>query len=80
MTKQFVLFDGRAKNGNCDRAAVLIMSDTEDQARLDALLYENDDCVWYEFDTKGSTLINPVMRMDLPPNNVLEEGTSEEKG
>ena len=69
--KMFVLFDGRAKAGDTDETTVFITARSETEARKDGLEYKGYDCVWYEFEVEGNILVNPIMRMDLPPNEEI---------
>lgn len=69
MEKIFVLYDGRARSGNTDRASVYVTADSIHEA----LEYGSDpawqDGVWFEYDCKGRELINELPRYDLPPFN-----------
>ena len=56
---EFILYDGRARGGETDDAAVLDTADTEKEARhLGKTGWKDHDAIWYQ---KG----NP--RYDLPP-------------
>ena len=76
MAKIFILYDGRAKGGDTNRASVLIVANSEAEARYDAAGYKGHDAVWFEYDIKGKTLINERMRPDLPP--YIAAGMAEE--
>ena len=60
--KMFVLYDGRAKSGNLDRASILDTTHSEEEARNTVGF---GDAVWYEFDMVGDNLLNPKIRLDL---------------
>ena len=65
--KLFVLYDGRAKGGDTDDAAVLVSSNSEREAKRDTHLFRGYDAIWYEYDidTDGKTMINEKARPDL---------------
>lgn len=73
--KLFILYNGRAKDGDTNRASIYVTEPTEAKARkygkkilvsgqLDLFL----GGVWYEYDVSTTgDLVNETMRMDLPP-------------
>ncbi len=67
MAKLFILFDGRAKDGDTDDAAVLVTARSEKEARRDSDHFKDYDAVWFEYDVKGKNLINEIMRSDIHP-------------
>ncbi len=71
--KVFVLYDGRAKGGDTDRASALSSASSEAEARREgAEEWKGYDACWFEYDlvTKDGVdeAINERIRMDLPPN------------
>jgi hypothetical protein len=71
--KFFVLYDGRAKTGGYDAAAVYVTASSLAEAVEDGQDEAWQDGIWYEWDQWDEdgviTLINPVARWDLPPAN-----------
>ncbi|MCP4549261.1 MAG: hypothetical protein GY835_22640 [bacterium] len=62
----FILYDGRAHGGNPEDAAVLDTADTEAEClRITREGLHGDHNVWYQYDIKGSMLINERERADL---------------
>ena len=69
MSKFFVLYDGRARTtGDTDRAVVLDTAESEAEI---AELYKKypglypRDALWYEYEVRGSDLVNGKSRYDL---------------
>jgi hypothetical protein len=73
MEKLFILYDGRAKTGDTDKASVFVTAGSEAEARHDGLhVWSEYDAVWYQYDCEPAedglgTLTNEIMRPDLPP-------------
>lgn len=66
--KTFILYDGRAKCGDPDDAAVLVTAESEEEAREDGQLdWKGHDAIWYEYDLVGNKAVNGRPRYDLPP-------------
>lgn len=64
--KLFILFDGRARSGDTDDAAVITTADTEEEAEADSRYPWNGySAVWFEYDIVGSDLVNERMRDDI---------------
>ena len=68
MEKLFILYDGRAKNGDTDSACVYVTASSEKEAKKDGKDESWQDGVWFEYDCVDGILINKKIRMDLPPN------------
>jgi hypothetical protein len=64
MKKIFVLYDGRAKDGDPDSAEVMGTAHSEQEA-LKASRTAQHDAVWYEYDVDGNRLLNGKPRLDL---------------
>lgn len=79
MEKLFILYDGRAKMGDTDEAWVLIVANSEAEARKDGEDYRDQDAIWYEYDVKpgSNELINGVDRWDIPPSSDLNPSVEE---
>jgi hypothetical protein len=62
--KLFVLYDGRAKGGDADDAAVLATATSEPEGNEG---FDEYDAVWYEYTigADGVTAENEIMRSDL---------------
>lgn len=76
MSKLFVLYDGRAKSGDTDEAAIYITAASEEEAREDGKDSSWTDGIWYEYDVEKDTdpesvfdgqVTNERPRYDLPP-------------
>jgi signal transduction histidine kinase len=65
MTKLFILYDGRAKSGDTDNAAVLCTARSEAEAIDDSCDFEDVDGIWFEYDVEGRTLVNEKKRLDI---------------
>lgn len=63
--KCFVLYDGRAKSGDTDDAAVLVAAHTEHQARTDSSDWSGWDAIWFEYDVVDGVSVNEKMRPDI---------------
>lgn len=65
--KRFICFDGRAKNGNTERASVLVSANNETEAREDDHSFRGIDRIWYEYDYDPKTreATNERPRRDL---------------
>jgi hypothetical protein len=63
--KCFVLYDGRAKSGDTDDAAVLITAHSEQEARHDGRHWSGYDAIWYEYDVVKGVAINEKPRWDI---------------
>ena len=64
--KLFVLYDGRAKDGDTDRAAILVSANNEAEARKDSRDWRGYGAIWYEYDVGVSGgLESEIMRPDL---------------
>lgn len=76
MKKLFILYDGRAKSGDTDRASIYVTADSEKEAREDGQEPAWNDGVWYEYDRvpaergAGGMLKNERPRFDIPPNSL----------
>lgn len=65
MSKRFLLYDGRARWGDTDRAAIFDTADTEAEARRAGReIWDRQDAVWFEYDHATGT---ERIREDLPP-------------
>jgi hypothetical protein len=63
--KCFVLYDGRAKSGDTDDAAVLVAAHTEHQARTDSSDWSGYDAIWFEYDVVDGEMVNEKPRPDI---------------
>jgi hypothetical protein len=62
----YVLYDGRARGGNTERAAVIVTADSEGEALHISCSYRDYDAVWYEYDIpQQGVLTNERERYDL---------------
>ena len=82
MPKQFILFDGRAKSGDTDDAAVLDTAEDEIEAReVGRSIHGNTDATWFEYDClDGKNCTNPVPRWDIPPASKTVGGKPRKAG
>ena len=72
MEKLFVLYDGRAKSGNTDRASVFVTASSEKEAQQDGRDPAWQDGIWYEYDCLPNGVItNGRPRWDIAPNKPL---------
>lgn len=69
MKKLFVLYDGRAKFGSTDDAAVYVTASSEKEAQIDGNDPAWQDGIWYEYDCHGDKLANEQPRWDIAPND-----------
>lgn len=66
--KKFILYDGRAKVMDTDKASIMDVVSSEEEARREgSTTWEGHDAIWCEYDLKGDEIINEVKRFDLPP-------------
>jgi hypothetical protein len=64
--KVFILYDGRAKYGDTDDAAVLCTAGSEREARHDSrTTFSRIDGIWYEYDLVNNEAVNEQVRWDL---------------
>lgn len=70
---RFMLYDGRAKSGDTESAAVMDTADTEAQARKAGKSdWRGYDAIWFESRVveqraDGSQVVEETPRWDLPP-------------
>ena len=66
--KTFILYDGRAKDGNTDDASVLVVASSEEEAQEQGeTTWEGYDAIWFEYDNIKGWLKNEKARWDLSP-------------
>lgn len=66
--KMFILFDGRAKSGDTDRAAVMDTAETVHEAwSASRQCWEDVDAIWYEhiWDEVQSAYVEVAPRWDI---------------
>lgn len=63
--KMFILYDGRAKDGDTERAAVLITAESEQEAQRWSHDFKNFDAVWFEYDMVDGVAENQRQRDDI---------------
>lgn len=67
--KVFILYDGRAKFGDTDHAAVLVTASSEREAWRDSGTFRDYDAVWFEYDLvageTGQEAVNENVRPDI---------------
>lgn len=64
MSKQFILYDGRAHD-DPDDAMVLDTASSEKEAKRISRQHEGEMALWYEYDVQGKNLLNGKPRYDL---------------
>ena len=67
-SKIFILYDGRAKSGDTDDAAVMDVADSVAEAwQASRQCWRNIDAIWYEnnFDDKGEVATEVGPRWDI---------------
>ena len=69
--KLFVLYDGRARGGDTDPAAVLVSASSRESAILDCEHFKGYDAVWYEYDITNREMLNERLCVEL--NRLLEQ-------
>lgn len=68
--KLFILYNGRAKLGDTQRASICVTAFTEEEARKDGEEPSWHDGIWYEYDCVDIELRNGKPRWDIPPNSI----------
>jgi hypothetical protein len=63
--KCFVLYDGRARSGDTDRAIVLVSASSEREARVDSSGFRGQGAIWYEYDVVDGVATNEKQRPDI---------------
>lgn len=63
--RRFILYDGRAKSGNTDDAAVIVCVDSEREVRSYRDMLLDYDGIWYEYDMMNGKAANERRRDDL---------------
>lgn len=61
----FILYDGRAKSGDTDRAIAMDTADSEEEAVEASFSHEEIDAVWYEYDLVDGVAVNERPRFDI---------------
>lgn len=61
----FLLFDGRARSGDTDAAAILDSAKNADEARRQSVSWKGTDAIWFEYKRAGIVLHDGRMRSDI---------------
>ena len=69
MKTVYLLYDGRAREGDTERAAVLDYASSEKEVRESRKVMDEHypDSIWYSYQDRNGKLVNRKMRPDLSP-------------